>query len=922
MALFRRVKPPFGLKTLQKDSNCIAIQDPSAVWGVQDFLPRRNLLTYTEDFSNAAWVATLKNGTLTSGQPGVNGNNGTLYVEDSATNTYRNLTQTGTITAKVGERIVCYFDAKYYANRYIVVYPQSANNLAYATFNLQNGTVTATGGAQYYASSITALSNGYYRCSVTITAGTAEAIKAAFYSQPGSGAIGSFSGDGASGIYISQSGLYRADTLDQSYQRVTDWTTEQYAWAAQKQVPWLRRNALSQTSLSGGVDNTSAPTGWTLGGTGGTYVYETSAADATEKRIVCAGSTTRRYISLVTQSLPAGSTWTASVNVEAYTGSQIGTALYVVGLQSGYSGTITANPATTGRLSVTFTQGSAAGTATIRIGLGCELNCGTDCSISLSQPMLAATGTSYQPILADWDATYTANAIAAGYPIALWQDSAGTKAVNADNQAIGACRDLKYGDYGPELVTSPIDFSDSAKYDLVNSIALNNSFTTSASGGVIFKGVSLDSKWYLCVVTYSKTSGAESLSIRGAIGTDIVSSTDNTKTLYCLVYPVTAQKGVYIRVSNIDTVTITSLSIKEIPGYTAIQATTANQPKWRLDANGKDLFERDGVNDAMPITLTTVVSDSQLGPELVTNGTFTGSATGWTLSANVSYSNNAVVFDGGSTSAYARQEGITTEGKTYRVGFTISSYASGGLRFMGGVGGSAIPMPVTSYTSTGDYSFVFTASSANAGRFWAYSYTTAFNGTVDNISVREVTGTNVVYTAEQNVTLKDSGLILSGSYAPITPAADYGRIIMAADSRHDAKIIKYLDGKRGRGPYVLGPELVTNGSFSSDSNWNKGAGWSITGGLAVFSGSAGVALSQDSGLSSGKTYAVTFTITQITSGWATIKIGFDTVSGAFTSVGTYTFVGVRGTNSYIYVVSAGTSPSFSIDNISVREVLL
>lgn len=37
-------------------------------------------------------------------------------------------------------------------------------------------------------------------------------------------------------------------TLDQSYQRVTDWTTEQYAWAAQKQAPWLRRNRFLNTA--------------------------------------------------------------------------------------------------------------------------------------------------------------------------------------------------------------------------------------------------------------------------------------------------------------------------------------------------------------------------------------------------------------------------------------------------------------------------------------------------------------------------------------------------------------------------------------------------------------------------------------------------------------------------------------------------
>jgi hypothetical protein len=42
---------------------------------------------------------------------------------------------------------------------------------------------------------------------------------------------------------------------------------------------------------------------------------------------------------------------------------------------------------------------------------------------------------------------------------------------------------------------------------------------------------------------------------------------------------------------------------------------------------------------------------------------------------------------------------------------------------------------------------------------------------------------------------------------------------MAADLRYDAKIIKYLDQKRGRA-YQLGPDLVTNGTFTTDT-----AGW-------------------------------------------------------------------------------------------------
>lgn len=241
---------------------------------------------------------------------------------------------------------------------------------------------------------------------------------------------------------------------------------------------------------------------------------------------------------------------------------------------------------------------------------------------------------------------------------------------------------------------------------------------------------------------------------------------------------------------------------------------------------------------------------------------------------------------------------------------------------MGGTAGTSITMPVSAYTAAGDYSFTFTATSSNAGRFWVFSHTTAFNGTVDNISVREVTGTNVVYTAEGNVSLKDSGLILSGSYAPITPAYDYGRIIMAGESRYDAKILKYLDGKRGRGPYVLGAELVTNGGFDSDTVWTKGTGWSIGSGVASASSAADATMvSIASVLTSGKTYLVQYDVTSLTGG------GVRTYAGATTgatrsAVGKYQGVIVCGaTNQTIGVAAVGTTTA-SIDNVSVREVLL
>ena len=120
-------------------------------------------------------------------------------------------------------------------------------------------------------------------------------------------------------------------------------------------------------------------------------------------------------------------------------------------------------------------------------------------------------------------------------------------------------------------------------------------------------------------------------------------------------------------------------------------------------------------------------------------------------------------------------------------------------------------------------------------------------------------------------------------------------------------------------PLELGDELVTNGSFDTDSDWTKGSGWTISGGKVTKSGSDLAYLTQSSLVSVvGKTYKVTASITNVTAG--NIRIDGFTAGGTITSD---TEVNV------IYTATA-TNPlrilgwngfNGSIDNVSVKEVL-
>lgn len=90
---------------------------------------------------------------------------------------------------------------------------------------------------------------------------------------------------------------------------------------------------------------------------------------------------------------------------------------------------------------------------------------------------------------------------------------------------------------------------------------------------------------------------------------------------------------------------------------------------------------------------------------------------------------------------------------------------------------------------------------------------------------------------------------------------------------------------------VLGSDLVTNGSFASDTAWTKGTGWSIAAGVASCDGSqvAESVLSQAAVVTVGTTYLVKATFTR-TAGSIQIGIG-STKSTAISAGATVTFLG-------------------------------
>ena len=122
--------------------------------------------------------------------------------------------------------------------------------------------------------------------------------------------------------------------------------------------------------------------------------------------------------------------------------------------------------------------------------------------------------------------------------------------------------------------------------------------------------------------------------------------------------------------------------------------------------------------------------------------------------------------------------------------------------------------------------------------------------------------------------------------------------------------------------WVGSNELVVNGDFATDSDWDKGTGWTISGGKAnAISQPSYSNLSQNNVIQLGKTYEVTFTISNYINGLARILVGGLTNVGDGTprsGNGTYTEnIESDGTKLYI----RGESFTGSIDNVSIKEII-
>lgn len=125
----------------------------------------------------------------------------------------------------------------------------------------------------------------------------------------------------------------------------------------------------------------------------------------------------------------------------------------------------------------------------------------------------------------------------------------------------------------------------------------------------------------------------------------------------------------------------------------------------------------------------------------------------------------------------------------------------------------------------------------------------------------------------------------------------------------------------GGAPSTLGAELVVNSTFATDTDWTKGAGWTISGGSASKTAGTASDLSQTIAVSADKRYVITYDITR-SAGTLTAKlVGSTTVSSPARSYrGSWLEVVYAPAGTVAITFTADSAFAGTLKNVSVREV--
>jgi hypothetical protein len=176
----------------------------------------KNLLGYTQEFDNAAW--TKSNSTVTANA--TTAPDGSLTADKlvASAGSAQHYIGQGSLTTTVGQVYTLSYYAKAGEYNFIQLTGASSQfgSAQWANFDLVNGVVGNKGTTQTNET-IVSMGNGWYRCSITITATVATTTTSAYLlasSTDSASRFPTFTGDGTSGVYIWGAQLSDSASLD------------------------------------------------------------------------------------------------------------------------------------------------------------------------------------------------------------------------------------------------------------------------------------------------------------------------------------------------------------------------------------------------------------------------------------------------------------------------------------------------------------------------------------------------------------------------------------------------------------------------------------------------------------------------------------------------------------------------------------
>jgi hypothetical protein len=214
-------------------------------------------------------------------------------------------------------------------------------------------------------------------------------------------------------------------------------------------------------------------------------------------------------------------------------------------------------------------------------------NTATSVDVWGAQLELGSVATDYQPILADLNTE-----VIERFPTAtLYQDPAGTTPVTTTGQSVGLMLDKSKGlVLGSELVTNG-DFSNgSTGWTAGANVSFSASGATFSAFDTLSQTTSgfVQGRTYRITFSYTVLTGAPGFGLRlgQTASNDYLITSQTTGTVSLSVVAGGTGTTFQFRYNNTGTFTIDNISVKELPGNHAVQATTANRPIYGIHPVG------------------------------------------------------------------------------------------------------------------------------------------------------------------------------------------------------------------------------------------------------------------------------------------------------------------------------------------------